>query len=1284
LVQVDVNDGSSNTAPVLSLSLRGPGRALQPLISGDTHVYNRSAPGINRLSAQFDARSLATGAYSFVAVVGRHWADRTETSEVPVRVLILNESDSYFGSGWSLPGLQRVHRVSDGVVLTGGDGSIAFFEGPDASSTADVERFTSPAGDYTRLSYVRSGGYFQREYRDGSVALFSTGGWITQLRNRFGSATRFQYDGSGRMLLQAVADPVGQTTRFSYAAGSVLGAITDPGGRVTRVQFTGGGTSTSTLEVTAPDGQVTLRATFDPQRRLTNWCEPSRVSHGCWYLAYDVAGKLATLYNPPAVAEGGNTFQTVMQFTSPELLQLSGGTASNPASNVNPANVWARVTGTDGGVARALVDRWGAASRVVMPNGDEASMTLNDEGLVTGTLDALGNSVTYVWDRGRLMQISGTRVPQTFFEYMGPDSEQLTRSHGDGPEARYHYSGGSAWTMDSTWVAGSGTARFTYDSRGRLLSTVDPHGHATSYTYEQAYWGNLETITTSGAKVTRFGGWDGFGRPTEVTRPDGGTARSTYDLLNRTTLSRAASGATTTYEWRATRLSAVTDPLGQRFSFAIDGLDWVRHETRPAPNAASRNILYDYDRFGRVNQRINRRGQQTLRFYDQFGRDSALVASDWRSEHHRSPASTSTTARRWEAIITPDAIDTLHYDLAGRLRDQVQLRRYAGAWRRFVVTTEYDPMGRLAVTTLTLPDGTRHWTRYEYDQTTGQMFRMVLSHPTELATQFGYDSEGKVSTVSFPGGQVLQYGYTSAHQLSSISYPDNPGLQSAAGVAYEYDRSNRVTGLRNERGLQSYTYDADGQLVRHDFHDVVPGVAEPCKPSLDFGAVCNEAEPNFRYSGSVVFPWDAAGNPRVEGWAVVDPGNRLAKYGNLQMEYDADGNMTRKFDASNGQDYRYEYNSQDRLVTVRRNWVQVAAYRYDGQGRRVERTAGGVTTHYVYSGDELIAEVDGNGALKAEYTYSGLDRPHTLRRGGDVYYYATDQQGSVLALFKGNGEVVARYAYGAFGETTYANASVDQPLRYTARELDVETGQYFYRARWYDPGLRRFTSEDPIGISGGLNLFAYVGNDPVNLRDPSGLSPDIVCILAKSPTQTVTFDMPGEDEVTGAYKDAYQWVCIPVDTAELQEFGNARGWKPWQWAAIRWGMDRFQHQRVLDEMHQNNKIRETRALNSAGTCVATATVNSVIPLVGWIATPEVKSARSVIGWAGKSTPFGPQQSPFAKPGSTNTYSSWLKAERSLDGTGVRPSIGNPAIAAVEASLPCLIGGIATEMVRPVN
>ena len=143
---------------------------------------------------------------------------------------------------------------------------------------------------------------------------------------------------------------------------------------------------------------------------------------------------------------------------------------------------------------------------------------------------------------------------------------------------------------------------------------------------------------------------------------------------------------------------------------------------------------------------------------------------------------------------------------------------------------------------------------------------------------------------------------------------------------------------------------------------------------------------------------------------------------------------------------------------------------------------------YLYNGYDLFLELDAAGNPVREYTYyPGVDRPHSVRMGVQSYYYGTDAQGHVTGLMNGAGQLVNSYKYTAWVEPVHTTHAVAQPLRYMAREYDEVTGLYYVRARWYDANARRFVSEDPIGLAGGLNVYAYVANSPTNGRDPSGL-----------------------------------------------------------------------------------------------------------------------------------------------------------------------------------------------------
>jgi RHS repeat-associated protein len=145
------------------------------------------------------------------------------------------------------------------------------------------------------------------------------------------------------------------------------------------------------------------------------------------------------------------------------------------------------------------------------------------------------------------------------------------------------------------------------------------------------------------------------------------------------------------------------------------------------------------------------------------------------------------------------------------------------------------------------------------------------------------------------------------------------------------------------------------------------------------------------------------------------------------------------------------------------------------------------TSNYLYDGDNLIEEVDALGAVMTRYAQGlNIDEPLAMLQAGVTSYYHADGLGSVASLTDATGAVANTYSYDSFGNTT-PTGPLTKPLQYTGRELDAETGLYFYRARYYDPAIGRFISEDPIRTDERIGFYTYVGNNPTNFTDPLGL-----------------------------------------------------------------------------------------------------------------------------------------------------------------------------------------------------
>jgi RHS repeat-associated protein len=166
------------------------------------------------------------------------------------------------------------------------------------------------------------------------------------------------------------------------------------------------------------------------------------------------------------------------------------------------------------------------------------------------------------------------------------------------------------------------------------------------------------------------------------------------------------------------------------------------------------------------------------------------------------------------------------------------------------------------------------------------------------------------------------------------------------------------------------------------------------------------------------------------------------------------------------------------------------AYAYDALGRRVKRTQlsfGTNTQKYTYDGQDVVLD-DTNSTITKYQNGPGIDNKLKTATGSTSQYYLQDHLGSTVALTNSSGSVTESESYDSFGNRT--NTTFSNRYQFTGREFDAATGLQYSRARWYDPNIGRFISEDPIGFDGGdVNLYGYVENNPIQYRDPRGFFP---------------------------------------------------------------------------------------------------------------------------------------------------------------------------------------------------
>jgi RHS repeat-associated protein len=285
-------------------------------------------------------------------------------------------------------------------------------------------------------------------------------------------------------------------------------------------------------------------------------------------------------------------------------------------------------------------------------------------------------------------------------------------------------------------------------------------------------------------------------------------------------------------------------------------------------------------------------------------------------------------------------------------------------------------------------------------------------------------------------------------------------VNTLADFQYQFNDVNNITQMIDNAGTHNYSYDALDRLT---------AATHP-----------NQANESYTY--------DDVGNRTAshQGSSYsYQPFNRLVAANGATFGYDTNGNQTSKTDANGN--WTYSWDCENRLKQATLSGGATVSFAYDALGRRIQVTSStSGTTKFVYDGADVIRDVDGSGNTTAEYLNS-LELDDKLRQtaGTTALYFLSDHLGTTRTLADASGNSASTLSYDSFGNVL--SGSVTSRYTYTGRELDSDSSVFFYRTRWYDPKHGRFLTEDPIQLAGGINLYIYVGNSPINLIDPLGL-----------------------------------------------------------------------------------------------------------------------------------------------------------------------------------------------------